>query len=183
MNCEEFRAESTENDSRNGSTLIEILVVISIMAIISAMLLSGSKDSAVRVALSTGQATVAGVLNRAKALTLAKYTETSEPSQLPCGFGVRFDKIKNALVIYQDSRAVPSVSCDAQSSHDYVAGDTIIDTVNLDPRIEFVGSPADVAFIAPYLKASREITITLGIKGGAQTTRVQVTVGGSISSL
>jgi hypothetical protein len=156
------------------------------MAIISAMLLTGSRDSAVQVALSTGQATLAGVLNRAKALTLAKYTETSVPSDLPCGFGVHFDKGKNTLIIYQDSQ-VSLGSCNTQV-HDYILGnDTIIETINLDPRIGFVDSPSspllDVAFQAPYLKANRAVTITLGINGGAQRTSVQVTEGGSISSL
>jgi|GEM_PF-3507400 len=187
MNCEELRVERAGNDSRSGSTLIEILVVLSIMAVISAMLLTGSKDSAVQVALSTGQATVAGVLNRAKALTLAKYTEeTSDPSKLPCGYGVHFDKPKNALVIYQDSQ-VSLGSCNSQS-HDYIAtSDPIVETINLDPRIGFVDSPSspllDVAFLAPYLRANRTVTITLGINGRTQTTKVEVTVGGSISSL
>jgi hypothetical protein len=151
------------------------------MGVVSAMLLAGSKDSASQVILSTSQATAVGVLNRAKALTLAKYAETQDPNQLPCGFGVHFDSAKSSFVIYQDSR-VPSGSCETQN-HDYIPSDPVIQAIDLDPRVEFVGAPADVVFIAPYLRTRGAGIITLRIKNGNQTAAVQVTAGGSITSL
>ncbi len=166
-----------------GFTLIETLVVISIMMIISTMLLTFTNSSQTQIALSTSQATLAGVLTQAKALTLAKWTETSNPAELPCGFGVHFDPAGSALVIYQDSRVLPPSSCDTQS-HNYVSGSSReIQTVKLDPRIEFVDTQGDIAFTAPYLKTSGWRTITLKVKNGTQKASVEVTEGGSITSL
>lgn len=165
---------------KDGFTLIETLVVISIMMIVSTMLLTFTNSNQTQIALSTSQATLAGVLTRAKALTLAKWTQTSNPAELPCGFGVHFDPNQTTLVIYQDSKVLSS-TCEAQN-HDYVSG-TGIQTVRLDPRIEFDGVPKDVVFIAPYLKTSGAGKITLKVKDKNQRASVEVTEGGSITSL
>lgn len=167
-----------------GFTLVESLIVIAVMMVISAMLLSSSKSNQTQLLLSTSQATVAGVLGNAKSLALAKWTETSDPAKLPCGFGVNFNPLKNTLIIYQDLPALSGSSCDNPShNYGYVSGEEI-QTIGLDPRLEILPStPANVVFVAPYLKTLGAGTVALRIKNAAGTAKIEVTAGGSITSL
>ena len=171
---------------RDGFTIVEMLIVISVMMIISAMLLGSARSNQTQIVLYTSQATVVGVLNKAKSLALAKWDPNKNPALSACGFGVHFDVRNNLFILYQDSPTV-SVACD-NMGHDYgyVSGeDKEIQIITLDSRIEFAGSPADIVFIAPYLKTNLNTkeTITLKVKDGIQTARAEVTPGGGITSL
>jgi type II secretory pathway pseudopilin PulG len=156
------------------------MIVMAIMAILSVSLITGTRSSNDQVALSTSQATVAGILNRAKSLALAKWNS----GQSSCGFGVNFDLAGNAAILFQD--IPPSgVSCE-DSDHLYAPGrGEEVQTFQIDSRLELLnGDTTSVVFLAPYLKTIGAGTITLKIKGTAgKTAAVQVTEGGSITIL
>lgn len=162
------------------------MIVVSIMVIISTMLLSSTKSNQSQVALSTGQAVLAGTLNRAKSMALAKWDPSKSTTLSACGFGVHFDVAGNALILYQNLPPIATNNCD-NSSNDYAydasRSEEKIQTISLDPKIVIDGAPADVVFSAPYLETSTPETITLKIKNGTQNASVNVTVGGSITSI
>jgi len=154
---------------------------MAIMAILSVTLLAGTRSANDQVALSTSQATVAGILNRAKSLALTKWNSGQSSN---CGFGVSFDLAGNTAILFQD--LPPSgVSC-GSSDHLYVTGaGEEVQTLKIDSRLELLsGDTTNVVFLAPYLKTIGAGTITLRIKGTTdKTAAVQVTEGGSVTTL
>ncbi|TSA46388.1 type II secretion system protein [bacterium] len=157
-----------------GFTLIETMIVVSIMVIVSTMLLTSAKSNQSQIALSTGQAVISGTLNKAKSMALAKWNPSGNEANSACGFGVHFDVSANTLVLFQD----------LPTCNNPYAPNEAVQTINLDPRVEFSGSQADIVFSAPYLNTSGARTITLKMKNNpTQMKSVQVTEGGSITSL
>ncbi len=166
-----------------GYTLIETLIVMAIMAILASMLLAYNNSSTGRVALYADQATVAGVLGRAKALALEKWSPGSISA---CAYGVHFNA-DGSYLIYQDMPTGSPPSCNNPHDYTYGASDTVIQTLRLSGGVEFsaLPNPPDVYFVPPYFTTSTSgtPTITLRAKGTAATASVEVTAGGAITSL
>jgi prepilin-type N-terminal cleavage/methylation domain-containing protein len=177
----------SNRNKKSGFTLIETMIVVSVMVIISTMLLSSTKSNQSQVALSTSQAVVAGILNRAKSMALAKWDPSKSTTLSACGFGVHFDVAGNALILYQDLPNFPPATpatnlCGTGHLYAYVSGEAV-QTINLDPKVALDGVPADIVFNAPYLEVSTPLTITLKMKNDVTKTKsVGVTSGGSITS-
>lgn len=93
---------------RNGFTLIEILIVVAISAMLSAIAIVYSSVARNEVALSVETAKIAGFIFRAKDLTIATYNT----SLGTCAYGVSFDIPGNtySLFAYNPQNYPPSHS-------------------------------------------------------------------------
>jgi prepilin-type N-terminal cleavage/methylation domain-containing protein len=77
----------TQRGGRQGFTLLEIIVVVSISMLLSTLVIVYSGSSRQQVALSVEAAKIAQVISRAKALTLSTYSSGG----VDCGYGVKID--------------------------------------------------------------------------------------------
>lgn len=173
---------SAKRNSRAGFTLIETLVVIAIMGILSAMLISYNHASTTQLALASDQATVAGALNRAKALTLEKYTPGLTGGATACAYGVHF--ASSSYIVYG---VLGDSSCDNVGDFSYsgAATTTVVQTLQLDAGIAFTTAPTDIYFVPPYLEAKSvpagAATVVIEDMNDGQIAKVTVSPGGAVS--
>lgn len=88
---------SIDSNSR-GFTTLEMLVVILITLMMSAMAISWSSSSRDQVAILTERARIGQLLQRAKSLSLGTFVEASPA----CGYGVVFINNNYNLIRYRD---------------------------------------------------------------------------------
>jgi prepilin-type N-terminal cleavage/methylation domain-containing protein len=154
--------------SRNGYTLIEMLVVISITVLMSGVLLAYNRESEKQLVIGVEQARVVGFLSRAKSFALGKYTGSivtgphkgENASPLSCAFGVSFDAATGKMTLFQDlpSAGLRCMTGGTQNfDKEYTTSDPQdleeIDSLTLDGRVRFRGNEnLDIAFEAPYLR-------------------------------
>src|SRR3989344_3199887 len=81
---------------RRAFTLIEILVVISVITMLSAFVLTYNATSRNQVALRIEQAELVQTISRAKSLALATYNKP----EVPCGYGVYINYSENNYAIF-----------------------------------------------------------------------------------
>lgn len=81
---------------RKGFTLIEILIVVAISAMLSAIALVYTGVARNQIALSVETAKVAGFILRAKDLAIATYNNVPAT----CGYGVSFDILNNTYSLF-----------------------------------------------------------------------------------
>lgn len=91
---------SVYRSSRPGFTLVEVMVVMAVTAMLSALILVYNASTRETLRLFTEKARVAQLVLRSKSLALSTYTDAREA---PCGYGVRFDRTAGtyALVAYR----------------------------------------------------------------------------------
>lgn len=154
-----------------GFTLVEIAIVISITAILSAILLGYNRSSERQIFLYTDQAKVASFLNRAKAFALER--RLTGPEEV-CAFGVHFTAPRQ-MTLFKDL-------CPANFQYD---NDEALETLLLDNRIEFVSFPTSTVFEPPYLTTRNYGNIIIRIVG-TTASESQATIlvgpGGEIST-
>lgn len=75
--------------SKSGLTIVEILVTISVMAILSSILIIYNRTSERQLVLLKEQARLVSTLNRAKGLAVSLFREPPNAT-IPCGYGVHF---------------------------------------------------------------------------------------------
>ena len=163
--------------ARSAFSLIEVLVVISITALLTSMAVAYSRTSGRQVSLFTEQARVAGVLNRAKSLALNRYSTVG--ASPVCGVGVLFDRSASPhrLVIFADAS-----SCDnAHEVDEEIAGEAH----DLGPHVE-IKEPtgqASIVFKLPYLEVvpASGLTVVLESTLGVGTVSVEVSGGGGVT--
>lgn len=165
-----------------GFSLIEMTIVMSIMAVLSALLLSYNHSSDNQIVLGVEQAKVAGFLNRAKAFALERKSVAGTGNV--CAFGVHFDKNAGAMTLF-------GATTDGSGDCSPVFGGTGIENLALDNRVEFqkftcgsCGGNAvsyDAAFEFPYLTAINPGSVTIGIKNGTVAKVVEIGTGGEIA--
>ncbi len=162
---------------KTGFTLIETLVVMAIIAVLSAMLIAYNHSSTTQLALTADTATVASALNRAKALALEKYR--SGGSEV-CAYGVTFFK-NGKYFIYGYT---PPLGQDCSSGPSHWGGSIIVQQLQLDSGVSFSGVSSAVAinFIPPYLEATSSGAMSVTLKTAAgQTATVSVSPAGAVS--
>jgi type II secretory pathway pseudopilin PulG len=172
---------------REGMTIIEVLIVISITALMSGVLLAYNRESERQLVLQVDQARVVGLLSRAKSFALGKYagpkaagpTAGEDAAANACAFGVRFvpDASAPRLILFQDLPQPVTSQClvsdgaggmTATFNATYDGDAETIDIVFLDPRISIVAPAApggDVVFEAPYLKTYFNGALIGGVAG------------------
>jgi prepilin-type N-terminal cleavage/methylation domain-containing protein len=161
-------------DCREGMTLIEVLVVMSIIGLMSGVLLAYNRESERQLVLQVDQARVVGLLSRAKSFALGKYaglkaagpTAGERAAANACAFGVRFvpDAAAPRLILFQDLPQPANGQClvsdgmggmTATFNATYDGDMETVDILPLDPRVVIEAPLApggDVVFEAPYLK-------------------------------
>lgn len=88
------------NLQNKGFTLIEVLVVISVLAMLTSMLVVYSRSSENQIKLITEQSKIIGVILRAKLLAFQAFKEETVP---PCSFGVHFDSPNRKYLIFRET--------------------------------------------------------------------------------
>jgi len=162
--------------ARSAFSLIEVLVVISITALLTSMAVAYSRTSGRQVSLFTEQARVAGVLNRAKSLALNQYSTVG--INPVCGVGVLFNDLSSPhrLVIFADA------SCDNAYDVDEEIAEEAYD---LGPHVEIQAplGQAYVVFKLPYLEVvpASGLTVVLGSTLGTGTVDIEVSGGGGVT--
>ncbi|MCL4403999.1 type II secretion system GspH family protein [Patescibacteria group bacterium] len=179
---------SAKRHSEVGFTLIETLVVIGIMTVLSAMLIAYNHSNTAEIALTTDQATVAGALNRAKAMTLEKYAPSTSAGNVACAYGVHFVGGKSPdYVIYGifansvSDCGQTSLSWSGQANQLAIGG-----WAKLDSGLVFSlpnDNSDDIYFLPPYIEASSTngFTVTLEVLASGQTATVDVSPTGAVS--
>ncbi len=168
---------------KEGFTLIETLIVLAITAILSTIFLAYNSSSNGQVALYTERAQVVGALQRAKTLALDKYM-VSPGSTSSCAFGVHFQTSTGVYSIYGKYPPPGSTDCTAGYGFMGNSSDTVVQSLQLQGKVGFVDpTPSDIYFVPPYFIANATGTITLKSNDSGATASIEVTQGGSISSL
>lgn len=162
---------------KKGFTLVEILIVIGVMAIISATLIGYNQSTNKKLALLSDRAKVVGVLQRAKSFALEKRGDA-------CAFGVYFEK-PGTMIIFGD---LPSDDRCAAGNFDKKYDedeDEKMEEIFLDSRISFFALPGEgnsrnIVFIPPYLETEGGGKVK--ISNGTEETCIEVGTGGQIYS-
>jgi prepilin-type N-terminal cleavage/methylation domain-containing protein len=164
-----------------GFTLIEMLVVISIMTLLSALLILYSRTGESQLILFKEQARVVSVLNRAKALSIQMFNAPNPP----CAFGVNFSPTENSFLIFRD------LAFDCRiSDNKYSGPDELFERYQLDSRIKFKDlTLTDVVFIPPDPKTlidnganKNEAIVVLETSAGAASLKVKINNAGQITT-
>lgn len=101
---------------RSGFTLVEVMVVLAVTAMLSAVILVYNASTRETLRLFTEKARMAQVIMRAKSLALSTY---ADEGGIPCGYGVQIDRANNTyrMVGYRprscSDRAQIEISSDA----------------------------------------------------------------------
>lgn len=97
--------------SRNGFTLIEMLIVIAISAMLMSIAVTYSGAERDQIALSVEETKMSQFLLQTRALALATYNNTNSTGRT-CGYGMLFDPAQNTYSIFaytpQAVQACPS---------------------------------------------------------------------------
>ncbi len=185
-NCKKRDIESLYSkfyilNSSRGFTIIEMLVVISIMVLLTSLLILYSRTGENQIILFRDQARVITALNRAKSLSIQLYSSPESP----CGFGVYFSQAENAFLIFRDSAA----NCQ-NSDNIYTGAGELFEKYQLSPQVKFGElTLTNIIFIPPDPKTlidndsnKTEATITLQNLNGDASLKVKVNNAGQITT-
>lgn len=168
-------------ESFAGFTLVEMLIVVSVLVFLTAFLLSSNKSGQSQIALFREQTKLIGVLNQAKAMTL-------ERTGGACGFGVYFPaaaegESRRQYLLFQDN---PSPTGGCPGDERYSGEIEKISSFTMDARISFTAPlpNTSIVFIAPYLETNLNGTADIVIQNlDGRRAAIFVTAGGQIGSL
>lgn len=125
---------------RSGFTLIEMLVVISITALLSSVLIVYSRIGERQILLFREQSKVINIILKSKSLALQTYVT----GEKVCGYGVHFE-VPRTAILFRD------LADDCSASDDVYSGSTEdFEKLNLDNLIVFSElNFTDILFIPP----------------------------------
>lgn len=172
---------------KKGFTLIEVIVVVSIITILSGYLLVYTGRSRGQIALSVEQAKLAQIISRSKALAISTYGV----SQAPCGYGVSMQYSAGTYTLY--SYTIPdcaTISGIDATSPGYAALQTFSlpknivwddDSAKLDAVLFVPPDPQTLLWSneSPLINASGNIY--LKTQDGASRASISVNQSGQIS--
>ena len=170
---------------RDGFTLVEALIVISILTMMTSFLVLHNRTTELQVVLIKEKASLIDTLLRAKNLASGVLIEEAS-GVVVCGYGIYFDK--DNYFIYRDL-AVDCRASDNSYSGD-VSGEKLVDeTVQMPAGVKLSQmGVADILFVPPLpdiffdgQKAIGEAVIVLADDDGQTEIRVVVNGAGQIS--
>lgn len=178
-----------KSKERAGFTLIEIIIVFSIVGVLMTGLTLYSRKSEKLLLLFKEQARIVGALQKAKSLAMGAYGQQNAP----CGYGVHFNAAPvNTFVIFRDLGQTGQ-PCSSFADKVLTAGNSseIVETLALDRFLAFGALPAaDVVFIPPEPETvldndlnEEEAIISVVIPATADSRRVKITNSGQITAL
>ena len=169
---------SGRTSSTSGFTLIETLVVLSITALLSTVLILYSHIGENQIALFRDQSQVIGIIAKAKSLALQTYVSGGAA----CGYGVHFT-LPNTVILFKDQAA----NC-ANSDNVYSGPSEEFSHLILDQNITFASTDmTDILFVPPdptviMTPAITSGTITLQAAGSTAQVKIKVNSAGQIST-
>lgn len=180
---ETLRSSAYSSAWFSGFTLIEMMVVISIIALLSATVIAGYRSNGKQYALAQASQQVVSDLRWAQNMAMSGNKACSGTCY---DYGVHFDQGSSSYIIFGDVQ---------QNSYTFQNDppDIIIATIKLPPNIKIQsvapGSNLDIAFEPPNPKtyinknSAGPALIVLQYSSDASLTRtITVTIAGSISS-
>lgn len=169
------------NYPKAGFTVLEMMVVISIMILLSSVLILYSRTGENQIVLFRDQSRLITGLNRAKSLSIQSF-DVSSPS---CAFGVHLSKAENAFLIFRD------LATDCQNAdHIYTDSGELFESYQLSPRLKFGEiTLTDIVFIPPDPKTlidndsnKTEAAIVLETLNGNTSLEVKINNVGQITT-
>lgn len=170
-------------ENEKGFTVLEMLVVISIMALLTSLLILYSRTGENQVILFREQARLITALNRAKSLSVQLYNAP----ETPCGFGVHFSQ--NSFLIFRDL----APDC-ANATHTYNDPSELFEDYQLSSKIRFRPldsglTLSDIVFVPPDPKTiidddpnKSEATVILETLDGKASVEIKVNNAGQITN-
>lgn len=164
-----------------GFTVLEMLVVISIIILLSSFLILYSRSGENQIILFRDQAKLISILNRAKSLSIHMFNAP----ELSCAFGVYFSPVENAFLIFRD---LTTTTCQ-NADHVYTDAGELFEKYQLSSRIKFGElTMTNIVFIPPDPKTlidndsnKTEAIITLETLDETASLEVKVNNAGQIT--
>jgi prepilin-type N-terminal cleavage/methylation domain-containing protein len=138
---------NTNKNTKNGFTLIEMLVVIGIISILSGIFIVYSRTGEQQIVLFKEQAKVMAAVSRAKILGISAFRESSTEAGSSCGYGVHIE-LPNTVIIFKDI----AQNCELSDQRYTPANPSEkFESFQLDPRVKLdvMTSLTDIVFIPP----------------------------------
>jgi len=132
--------------NRNGFSVIELLVTISIIGILISGLITYNHSAERQLILTKERAQLVDTLNRAKAMSLNAFAGV--PGDAPCGVGVHFDDVQSEYVIFLDRTS----NCERGPGFGrFSPGEEFEQYIKIDDKIELtsLGNSVGDVFFAP----------------------------------
>lgn len=181
------------SNSTRSFTLIELLVVMGITVVLLSMALGYSRESTRQLALTSTQAKMLSLVNRAKFLSIETFFGGGRSGdQRICAYGVRVDTSREELFIFQDLSSTGE--CPGNSDGSYKEGERLsgeLNEVNLqDTLVTFAEGTnlSEAVFIPPEPKTkinngnATEAKIGVKIREGKGQFTITVNNAGQIKT-
>lgn len=183
---------------KGGFTIIEMVIVVAIVGVLSGITLIYNRSGAEQLKLFKEEATVVGLLNRARALAAEKYNKSPDS----CAFGIHFIAGSSDFSLFQDLKPAAKEFCKElggsyNNDFTYNSGESIQDFIlerGLIFEISFglagtqiaTGNPVDIMFIPPELGVTSTIILPVNLKistsAGGDSKTVIINDTGQIST-
>lgn len=162
---------------KNGFTLIEILVVVSIIAIFTTILSVSFLEGRQQFALQRVAHKIIQDLRRAQEMTMSSKRETCPGEETANGFGIHFEKSSpNSYFLF--------ANCDESYSYDKNSDDQILENIDLEKGTKIFSlssSSLSIAFAPPspitYVNGS------LGLKPGDLLAQIVISLESDTSKI
>lgn len=161
---------------KRGFTLIEMMIVITISAVLMAMVLFYGRGGEKQIILLTEQAKLVNTILRSKSLAV----QTFNQPRRPCGYGVHF--VPNGYVLFKDL----AEDC-AMSDKKYSGPDEEVENITLNKVVKFLPPPLlDILFIPPdptviLIPPQSEAVLTIATLDETSSLKVKVTEAGQVT--
>lgn len=181
---------SRNKKKREGFTLLEVMVTVVLSMILTGTILVYNRSGESQVSVFKDEATVVGVINRAKAFTQQRLN-----TPLACGFGIHIDGgASKSFQLFADKRSQSWDSCVSPTgtyalgvNFRYDGSEEVMGTYELDSKSKFIDIPAgglDVVFIPPDLTVTSSAPIPTTFKisdeSGLSVASITIAPGGQV---
>ncbi len=175
-----------------GFSIIEVVIVVSVMMILSGTVLTYNRSNYGQLALFSDRSIFISAVNRAKSLAIEKFNKNADS----CAFGIYIKKepgnIAREFTLFQDLKTDPTKECKLESGDNnfnniFDAGEAI-QTFKLDSRIKFSGVGQDVSVVfappelATFASLPLPITVTLATLDDELFSEVGILASGQITT-
>ncbi len=149
---------------RRGFTLVEVLVVISITAMLAALAIVYGKTSQRQITLYIETQKLAGLIFRAKSFALGTFSDVSNPNR--CGYGVEIDyALKTYSLFAYEEPSPPNCSSILSVPQGFRV---TVATYNLNPGLVLKNVNLDSLSLLLFVPPSPKTL--LSVDGGASLT-------------